>query len=70
MAGDANLSFEAALERLEKIVQLLENGRLDLEASIMAYEEGMQLARYCLAQLQAAELRIQELSTDGEASLD
>ncbi|AEN72761.1 Exodeoxyribonuclease 7 small subunit [Rhodothermus marinus SG0.5JP17-172] len=62
-----HLSFEAALARLQEIVQHLEDDRLDLEASILAYEEGLKLARYCLEQLRTAELRIQQLSLDGEA---
>ncbi|CAM3299710.1 exodeoxyribonuclease VII small subunit [Rhodothermus bifroesti] len=70
MAEATNLSFEAALERLEEIVRLLENGQLALEDSISAYEEGMRLARYCLTQLRAAELRIQELSVDGKDVLE
>ncbi len=61
-----HLSFEAALARLQEIVQHLEDDRLDLEASILAYEEGLKLARYCLEQLRTAELRIQQLSLDDE----
>jgi len=64
--SDDHLSFEAALARLQEIVQHLEDDRLDLEASILAYEEGLKLARYCLEQLRTAELRIQQLSLDGE----
>ncbi len=64
--SDDHLSFEAALTRLQEIVQHLEDDRLDLEASILAYEEGLKLARYCLEQLRTAELHIQQLSLDGE----
>ncbi|WP_397547552.1 exodeoxyribonuclease VII small subunit [Rhodothermus marinus] len=64
--SEDHLSFEAALARLQEIVQHLEDDRLDLEASILAYEEGLKLARYCLEQLRTAELRIQQLSLDGE----
>jgi len=65
--SEDHLSFEAALARLQEIVQDLENDQMDLEASILAYEEGLKLARYCLEQLRTAELRIQQLSLDGEA---
>ncbi len=64
------LSFEAALARLQEIVQHLEDDRLDLESSMLAYEEGLRLARYCLEQLRTAELRIQQLSLDGKDNLE
>ena len=36
----AGMTFEQALAELEKIVQDLERGQLDLEAAITAYERG------------------------------
>ncbi|GEM_PF-543810 len=67
---DQPLSFEAALARLEQIVHHLEADELDLEASLMAYEEGLKLARYCMEQLRTAELRIRQLSLDSEPNAD
>lgn len=64
---ESSLAFEEALARLEQIVQNLENDQLDLEASLQAYEEGVKLVRYCLAQLRTAELRMQQLSLEEEA---
>lgn len=58
------LPFEAALRRLEALVALLENDAPDLEQALQAYEEGVLLARHCLERLQAAELRVQELSLE------
>jgi exodeoxyribonuclease VII small subunit len=57
-----NLSFEGAMARLEELVASLEGGDLGLEASIDAYEEGLQLARACIERLDKAELRVQQLS--------
>ncbi|MCB2054777.1 MAG: exodeoxyribonuclease VII small subunit [Geminicoccaceae bacterium] len=65
------LSFEQALGELEQIVQKLERGQLDLEASIQAYERGTVLRRHCETKLEEARLRVEKLTftRDGEASL-
>lgn len=59
-----NLTFEAALHRLEGLVALLEHDAPDLETALSAYEEGVLLARHCLERLQTAELRVQELALE------
>lgn len=67
----ADMSFEEALAELEGIVQKLERGQLDLEASINAYERGTELRQHCARKLREAELRVEKLSVDrnGEARL-
>lgn len=57
-------SFERQLERLEEIVNELEHDALGLSDALARYEEGMRLARACLARLEEAELRIQTLSLE------
>ena len=52
-------SFEAAMERLEVIVQQMENARLPLEELIRSYEEGTRLIKICSERLSAAEHRIE-----------
>ncbi|MEL6445471.1 MAG: exodeoxyribonuclease VII small subunit [Bacteroidota bacterium] len=64
MPDDAPLPFEAALQRLESLVQALEDGNADLDTSLARYEEGVGLARDLLARLDAAELRVQELALE------
>ena len=59
------LPFEKALERLESIVDRLEQGGLELEAALAAFEEGVQLSRRCAEQLDAAERRIEVLVQQG-----
>ena len=59
--------FEEALARLESVVEGLERGDLELEASLAAFEEGVRLTRECAAQLDAAERRIEALVRDGES---
>jgi exodeoxyribonuclease VII small subunit len=61
-----DLTFERAVSRLEEIVAALEDDSLDLEAALKAYEEGVILARQCLERLDAAEMRIQEISLDDD----
>ena len=53
--------FEAALAELESLVHSMEDGKLELEASIAAYRRGMELMKYCQAQLADAEQQIRVL---------
>jgi exodeoxyribonuclease VII small subunit len=55
------LSFEAAMEKLEGIVDRLESGELPLEDALAAFEEGVALSRRCAGDLDAAERRIEVL---------
>ena len=56
------MSFEAALEELETIVNKLESGRVDLEASIAIYERGEKLKARCETLLKKAEARIEKIT--------
>ena len=71
-AAIESLSFEAALAELEAIVQRLERGQLDLEASIAAYERGTALRRHCAAKLDEARLRVEKITfeKDGTVKLE
>ncbi len=60
------LSFEAALARLEEIVRLLEKGEAPLDQSIELYQEGDRLKRHCEARLKAAQARIDKISLDAD----
>jgi exodeoxyribonuclease VII small subunit len=59
-----DVSFEDALERLESIVETLEEDPPALDESLDAYEEGVSLAKSCLERLNEAEQRINELDVD------
>lgn len=59
------LSFEEALERLESIVDRLEQGDLELEEALRAFEQGVALTRRCAGQLDDAERRIDVLVKEG-----
>lgn len=60
----AEKKFEAALERLEEIVQELEKGDLPLEQSLKLFEEGIKLSRICTKRLEDAERRVEILLKD------
>ena len=54
-------TFEKALERLESIVEELEDGSIALEASIARFEEGVTLTRFLERELARAQKRVEEL---------
>jgi exodeoxyribonuclease VII small subunit len=55
-------TFEQALENLEDVLRLLEDGDTGLEHALAHYEKGIGLLKQCYAQLKEAELRIQKLT--------
>ncbi|MDQ6987497.1 MAG: exodeoxyribonuclease VII small subunit [Mariprofundaceae bacterium] len=61
------LDFEQALEQLNTLVEKLERGELSLEASVAAFESGVQLSRRCEALLDSAEQRLQVLGEDQDS---
>lgn len=66
MSEIEKLSFEEAFAELEEVVQQLEEGDLALDQSMALFERGMALATQCNAQLDAAELRVQQLVPAGD----
>ena len=54
-----DISFEEALKDLEKIVEDLNNGDMELEKAITAYEKGIQLKNICEERLKNAQERIE-----------
>lgn len=64
-----SMSFELALKELETIVDRLEKGDVELEASIVIYERGEALRAHCDGLLRRAEARVEKISLNqtGEA---
>jgi exodeoxyribonuclease VII small subunit len=62
------IDFEASLEQLESIVEILEEGNLGLEESLKSFEKGIKITRDCQSALQNAEQRVRLLTTrpDGD----
>ena len=54
------LDFEAALSRLELIVEKLDDGNLSLADSLSLFKEGTALAKRCRTLLAQAELAVKE----------
>ena len=57
-----SMSFEQALKELETIVDRLEKGDVELEASIVIYERGEALRGHCDGLLRQAEARVEKMS--------
>src|SRR5438477_8377868 len=66
------LTFELAIQRLEKIVADMEAAELPLEDVLKKYEEGTRLVRFCNQKLDEAEKKIEILTkkTDGSIALE
>ncbi len=62
----ADLSFEQALDQLEKIVESLEKGNVPLDQSIAHYERGEALRKHCQMLLAAAEDKVEKIRLDSE----
>lgn len=57
----AEIKFEEALKRLEKIVEDLEKGDLSLDEALKKYQEGIELSRVCNQRLDNAKKKIDYL---------
>ena len=62
----AKATINQQLERLEKIAADLKNEYLGLEEALKLYEEGMKLSKKCTETLEKAELKVRELTEEGE----
>jgi exodeoxyribonuclease VII small subunit len=55
------VSYEAALEELEKLLQVIESGQLPLEQLLTGYKRGAELLAFCRGKLEAVEQQIKIL---------
>lgn len=60
-ADITQMSFEQALEQLERIVDDLERGDVPLEQSIRIYERGEALKKHCDTLLKSAEDKVEKI---------
>ncbi|MBV61804.1 exodeoxyribonuclease VII small subunit [Abyssibacter profundi] len=58
--------FETAVSELESIVEAMESGDLSLEQALQRFERGVTLVKSCQDAVRHAELRIRQLTEDGE----
>ena len=63
-------TFEEAIERLQQLVDALEEGDVPLEQSLGAFEEGQLLVGYCQQKLAGAEETLKKLADEASDALD
>lgn len=64
------LNFEETMQELEKIVQELEKGDLNLDDSINKFEEGMKISKSVSDYLEKTEKKITVLINDGDNNIE
>ena len=63
----SQLGYEACRDELIEVVRLLEQGGLDLDASLELWERGEQLAKRCEQHLAGARKRVEDALAAGQA---
>ena len=59
-----DLHFEDAIERLEKIIEKMENERVPLEEMLKDYEEGTKLLSVCKDKISIARKKVEKINKD------
>lgn len=66
----AEMKFEEALKKLEKIVEDLEKGDLSLDEALKKYQEGLDLSRQCSQRLENAKKKIDLLAKNKKGEFE
>lgn len=61
ISAPTSLTFEDALDELEKLVGRMEGGDLSLEQSLASHKRGLELARFCQQRLESAQQQVRVL---------
>ena len=61
MAKKINLSFEDAINSLEKCVDKLESGALSFDESLVEFEEAIKLVKLCTEKIESAKQKVRIL---------
>jgi exodeoxyribonuclease VII small subunit len=69
IADLSTLSFEAAMKELEVIVRGLEAGTAELDKAITDYQRGTALKEHCLAKLNDAKLKVEQIQQKSDGTL-
>lgn len=65
-----HVDFEKKMQKLEKIVQDMENGDLSLEKGVRLFKEGLELTKSCRDQLEKAKYELSIVSeSDGDEDI-
>jgi exodeoxyribonuclease VII small subunit len=62
--------FEQALARVERIVEQMESGEIELDQALALYKEGTELMAKCQAALQDVQTSIKKLTRDSQGRLN
>ncbi len=61
-------SFEEQMQRLEEIVEILDDGEAALDEMLALYEEGMKRSQYCRKYLETAEQKVTLIQNKSDGS--
>jgi exodeoxyribonuclease VII small subunit len=64
VTNEQKVSFEEAMNKLEQIVDKLEEGDVPLEAAIAFYKEGMELSKLCHDKQKNVEEQLTQIITE------
>ena len=64
------MTFEEAFSAMEAVVTSLESGKYSLAKAVELFERGQALAQHCAALLDGAELKVEQLTSDGLAPFE
>lgn len=70
MEKEENINFEEAMKKLEEIANELEKNDLDLDSSVLKFEEGMKISKQCSKMLEEAEKKISVLIKTDEGLVE
>lgn len=73
MTGKNNLNdlkFEDALDRLEDIINKLQEGHISLDESLECFQDGVGLIKLCQQKLDNAETKIELLTKNSDGSTE
>ena len=66
----AEIKFEEALKKLEKIIEEMEGGDLSLDEALKKYQEGLELSRACSQRLENAKKKIEVLTKNKKGDFE
>jgi len=64
VTSEKKISFEEAMNKLEQIVDRLEEGDVPLEEAIAFYKDGMELSKLCHDKLKSVEEQLTQIITE------
>ncbi len=62
---ESPMGFDAALTRLETLIEEMESGSMGLDQMIAAFEEGQKLVKLCTSKLNEVEKKIEKIVKEG-----